>query len=268
MNAPMNAQSMQALADLLWQAQATRTPIAPLREHAARLQVPPSSEAAYAVQGINRARRIAAGDKVVGRKIGLTSPAVQKQLGVDQPDYGDLWQRSAYADGDEVPLATLLQPKVEAEVALVFGRDLDNPEATVVDVIRATEFALAGIEIVASRIADWKIGLFDTIADNASNGAFVLGADPVRLDRVNLRSARMRMTRADTEVSTGIGRDCLGHPVNAAAWLARSLARLGSPLRPGDIVFTGALGPMVAAKTGDVFEAQIEGLGALCVRFA
>jgi 2-keto-4-pentenoate hydratase len=154
----------------------------------------------------------------------------------------------------------------------VMGRTVDNPHATVADVIRATEFALAAIEIVDSRIAQWRIGLFDTIADNASNGAFVLGADPVKLSDVKLRDARMHMTRlagegGGEEVSSGIGSACLGHPLNAAAWLARTLSRIGEPLQPGDVVLTGALGPMVVAQAGDRFEARIEGLGAVSVRF-
>lgn len=257
----------EQLADRLWQAAAARSPIAPLRDAAAQLGIAADAEDAYRVQRINRDRRVRSGDRVVGRKIGLTSLAVQRQLGVDSPDFGNLWSRSAYGDGDEVALATLIQPKVEAEVAIVVGSDLDAPHATVADVIRATEFALAALEIVDSRIADWKIGLFDTIADNASAGAFVLGADPVRLHRLKLRDARMAMTRNDVVASEGIGSACLGHPLNAAAWLARALARIGDPLRAGDIVLTGALGPMVGVGAGDRFEAQIEGLGRVAVRF-
>lgn len=266
---PMNTHpGHAALAEALWQAAATRTPIAPLRQEAERLGVPLTVGDAYAIQQVNRARRIQAGDRIVGRKIGLTSQAVQRQLGVDQPDFGDLWAADAHADGDEVALAGLLQPKVEAEVALVMGRELNNPMALVSDVIRATEFALSAIEIVDSRIAQWQIGLFDTIADNASGGAFVLGADPVKLSTLRLRDARMVMRRGELEVSSGIGSACLGHPLNAAAWLARTLARSGQPLREGDVVLTGALGPMVSAVANATFEARIEGLGAVAVRFA
>lgn len=257
-----------ALADRLWSAAAHRKPIPPLREIAADLLVAADASNAYAIQRINRDRRRRGADRVVGRKIGLTSRAVQQQLGVDSPDYGDLWARGAYGDGDEIRLETLLQPKVEAEVALVLAHDLDMPDATVADIIRATDFALAALEIVDSRIADWRIGLFDTIADNASAGAFVLGGDPVRLDRVSLRDATMTLTRNGEAASQGVGSACLGHPLNAAAWLARALSREGEPLRAGDIVLTGALGPMVPAHAGDQFEARIEGLGAVSVRFA
>jgi 2-keto-4-pentenoate hydratase len=263
----------ETLADLLWQAAATRAPVPPLRDTAAALGVATTADHAYAVQRINRDRRVRGGDRVVGRKIGLTSKAVQRQLGVDSPDFGSLWAGTAYGDGDTVAIGALIQPKVEAEVALVLARDVDTPDATVADLVRATDFALAALEIVDSRIADWKIGLFDTIADNASAAAFVLGGDPVRLDRVALRDARMAMTRrvgdgAAEPVSEGIGSACLGHPLNAAAWLARALARQGDPLRAGDIVLTGALGPMVTARAGDRFEARIEGLGAVAVGFA
>lgn len=256
------------LADRLWQAAATCQPVPPLRETAAALQVPTDAKHAYVVQRINRDRRVRGGDRLVGRKIGLTSRAVQQQLGVDSPDYGCLWARVAYGDGDELPIDPFIQPKVEVEVALVIGRDLDAPDATVADLVRATDFALAALEIVDSRIADWRIGLFDTIADNASAGAFVLGGDPVRLDRIALRDAPMALARNGETASQGVGSACLGHPLNAAAWLARALAREGEPLQAGDILLTGALGPMVAAQRGDQFEARIGGLGAVSVRFA
>lgn len=260
--------ALDTLADALWNAAATQVPIQPLTAAARDLGIDPTAAQAYAVQRINRDRRRRAGDRVVGRKIGLTAKAVQQQLGVNAPDFGDLWVTRSHGDGDEILLSELMQPKVEAEVALVLAHDLDAVDATVADVIRATAFALPALEIVDSRIADWRIGLFDTIADNASAGAFVLGADPVPLHRVRLRDAQMGMSRNDETCSTGIGSACLGHPMNAAAWLARTLAGMGDPLRAGDIVLTGALGPMVAVQAGDRFEARIEGLGAVSVRFA
>lgn len=258
---------LMSLANRLWDAQAGRAPVPPVRQTATDLGLETTASCAYAIQRINRDRRVRAGDRVVGRKIGLTSRAVQQQLGVDSPDYGNLWMRGSFADGDEIPMGELIAPKVEAEVALVLSRDLDLPDAGVADVIRATDFALAALEIVDSRIADWRIGLFDTIADNASAGCFVLGADPVRLDRLSLRDAPMAMTRNGEVSSEGVGHACLGHPVKAAAWLARALAREGEPLCAGDIVLTGALGPMVPVRAGDQFEARIEGLGAVAVRF-
>lgn len=263
----MNETVLISMADSLWQAQTGGVAIPPLRDAAEKQSLDASAANAYAIQRINRDRRLRAGGRIVGRKIGLTSRAVQKQLGVDSPDYGNLWADGSFGDGAEVRLSHFIQPKIEAEVALVLCRDLDVPDASAADLIRATDFALASLEIVDSRIADWRISLFDTIADNASGAAFVLGGDPVRLDRVALRDAAMSLTCNGQPASQGIGSACLGHPINAAAWLARVLSRQGDPLRAGDILLTGALGPMVPARAGDRFEATIQGLGSVSVHF-
>lgn len=225
-------------------------------------------ESAYAVQWLNAERGLAGGRRLVGRKIGLTSPAVQSQLGVGQPDFGALFADMAVAEGGAVAASRLLQPKVEAEVALVLGSGLPHPDCTVADLLRATAFALPALEIVDSRITGWDITIVDTVADNASSGLFVLAGTPVPLDRVDLRAVAMTMTKNGQVVSEGTGADCLGSPLNAASWFASTLAALGDPLRPGDIVLTGALGPMTAATPGDVFEARISGLGTVRVGFA
>ncbi|MEV0391207.1 2-keto-4-pentenoate hydratase [Nonomuraea sp. NPDC050643] len=225
-------------------------------------------EAAYAVQRLNVERGLAAGRRPVGRKIGLTSPAVQRQLGVSQPDFGVLFADMAVAEGEQIASGRLLQPKVEAEVALVLEADLPHRDPTVADLLRATAFALPALEIVDSRIADWDITLVDTVADNASSGLFVLGGTPAPLDRVDLRGVRMTLAKNGETVSNGTGTDCLGGPLNAALWLASTLAGLGDPLRAGDIILTGALGPMSPAAPGDEFAAQIEGLGTVEVGFA
>ncbi|MGW3952287.1 2-keto-4-pentenoate hydratase [Streptomyces sp. NPDC004752] len=225
-------------------------------------------EAAYAVQRLNLEREQAAGRRIVGRKIGLTSPAVQHQLGVDQPDFGALFADTAVPEDGEVPAGRLLQPKVEAEVALVLGSDLPHRQCTVVDILRATDFALPALEIVDSRVRDWDISIVDTVADNASSGLYVLGACPVPLTGLNLRSVRMTMTCNGEAVSAGTGADCLGGPLNAAVWLASALAERGDPLRAGDLVLTGALGAMAPASPGDVFQARISNLGSVGVRFA
>ncbi|MFE2093976.1 2-keto-4-pentenoate hydratase [Streptomyces sp. NPDC002596] len=254
------AQAAKALAE----AARTGTPCPPVRDLFAADDV----AAAYAVQRTIVEERLTGGVRVVGRKIGLTSPAVQRQLGVDRPDFGALLSDMAVPDGGTVPAGRLLQPKVEAEVALVLGADLPHAQATVADVIRAVDFALPALEIVDSRVTDWDISLVDTVADNASSGLFVLGGAPVPLSAVDLRGVRMTMTRAGEKVSEGSGSDCLDGPLNAAVWLASTLASMGDPLRAGDIVLTGALGPMAIAAPGDTFEARISGLGSVRVGFA
>ncbi|MER7938655.1 MULTISPECIES: fumarylacetoacetate hydrolase family protein [unclassified Streptomyces] len=255
---------IEKAADVLLAAERSATPCPPVRD----LLREGGAVSAYSVQRLNIARKLVGDRRVVGRKIGLTSPAVQRQLGVGQPDFGTLLSDMAVADGGTVGHRRLLQPKVEAEVALVLGADLPHVEPTAADVLRAVDFALPALEIVDSRIADWDITFADTVADNASSGLFVLGGAPVPLTAVDLRSVRMTLLSDGTKVSEGSGADCLGGPLNAAVWLAATLAGLGDPLRAGDIVLTGALGPMAVAQPGQTFEARISGLGSVRVAFA
>lgn len=243
--------------------------------HRGGVAIPPVRErlpagdlaAAYAVQERNTKRWLDSGRHLVGRKIGLTSIAVQKQLGVDQPDYGMLYADMAVPDGWEIERKRLIQPKVEAEVAFVLGRDLDGEHLTLTDVVRAVDYAVAAIEVVDSRIAEWKIGILDTIADNASSGLYVLGNEPRPLRKLDLRLCGMVMESHGEPISTGAGAACLGNPLNAMWWLAVTMARVGRPLKAGDTVMSGALGPMVAVKWGDVVEARINGLGSVRAAF-
>lgn len=215
----------------------------------------------YAIQQVNTDLDIAAGRRLSGRKIGVTSKAVQKQIGVDQPDFGTLFVDMEFGDGTELPAGRLLQPRAEAEVALVLEHDLDKGEHSFADIIRATAFALPSIEIVDSRIAGWDIRIVDTVADNASCGLYVLGGRPVPLRDVDLRTIPMSMSIDGAEVSTGVGAACLGHPLQAARWLADTMCARNTPLRAGDVVMTGALGPMQAIAPGQTVSASFGDLG-------
>ncbi|MFM0005112.1 fumarylacetoacetate hydrolase family protein [Paraburkholderia dipogonis] len=261
--------TLQNIADVLWDAQygQTFTPVAPVRDDIAALGGD-SLDNAYQVQQINTLRRIESGARIVGRKIGLTSKTVQAQLGVDRPDFGTLFADMSYCDGQDIPIQFTQQAKVEAEIALVLERDLLHEQHTVADLLGATAYALPAIEVVGSRIANWDIKLTDTVADNASSGLFVLGNRPVQLSDFDLLNCGMVMERRGDQVSVGTGAACLGNPLHAAIWLANTMVRVGSPLRAGDVVLTGALGPMVAVRPGDVFAAHIEGLGSVRAEFS
>lgn len=223
-------------------------------------------DAAYAVAEANVRARLAEGARIVGKKVGLTSPAVQKQLGVDQPDFGVLFADMEYLTGAEVPMARLIQPKMEAEVAFVIGADLGGQVPAWAEFLRAVAYALPALEIVDSAIADWKITLADTVADNASSALYVLGDQPVSVGALQLAALPMTMRRGDALVSQGTGAACLGHPLRAAWWLACTMARQGRPLRAGEVVMSGALGPMVPAAAGDVFDADLGPLGRVSCR--
>lgn len=225
-------------------------------------------EAAYEVQRTNTEFWIGEGRRVIGRKIGLTAKSVQAQLGVDQPDYGIIYADMAIVDGDEIDFASISQPRAEAEIALVLGDGLDREQITVLDIIEAADYMLPAIEVVGSRIAKWDIDIVDTISDNASSGKFVLGTRPVALEDLDLRRCGMTMELRGEPVSVGAGVACLGNPLNAALWLARRMVAVETPLCAGDVVMTGALGPMAAVAPGDVVEARIEGLGSVRAAFA
>ncbi|MFT3727894.1 MAG: fumarylacetoacetate hydrolase family protein [Terricaulis sp.] len=231
--------------------------IAPLRETLAATD----ADGAYAIQALNTQYWIGSGRRVVGRKIGLTAEAVQKQLGVDQPDFGVLFEDMQIPNAGELTSARLLQAKAEAEIALVMGREIEDAEASEAWIAAAVDHVVAAIEIVDSRIADWKITFADTVADNGSAAYFVLGRDRRKLEGLDLYTCGMALEFNNKVVSVGAGAACLGHPLKAAAWLARTLAARGEPLRAGDIVLTGALGPMAPLAPGLHVRAQIGGVG-------
>jgi len=244
---------------------ARRTPCAPVRD----LIGPSDVEAAYSVQLRVNACRIGAGAQVVGRKIGLTSVAVQRQLGVDQPDFGVLFDDMQVTH--TAPMDRLLQPKVEAEIAFVLGDDLVG-DITAETVRAAVDHAVVSLEIVDSRIADWDITVADTVADNASSGLFVLGAVQHPLSDFEPRDTAMQMYVDDELVSTGSGASCLGDPLEGLAWLARTARDLGDPLRAGQVILSGALGPMAPVQAGQRVRAELttsdgRPLGTVSTRF-
>lgn len=223
---------------------------------------------AYRVQDRLVQARVAAGDRPIGRKIGLTSAAVQTQLGVDQPDFGTLLTSMRVEQDDPVPAGRLLQPRIEAEVAVVLGADLTSTEPTLEEVAAAISGVRAALEIVDSRIAGWDIRITDTVADNASSGMFVLGDVELPLTEIRPVDVTMELERDGEVVSAGTGAACLGDPLVAVQWLARTAAGLGQPLRAGEIVLSGALGPMVPVTPGERYVARISGLGEVRAIFA
>jgi 2-keto-4-pentenoate hydratase len=240
------------------------TPCAPVRDLIGATDI----AAAYAVQGVRTRRRLADGGRIVGRKIGLTSPAVQRQLGVDQPDFGVLFADMDVSSFEEIPFDGLLQPRAEAEIAFVLGEDLVDGDFDDDAWIRAAvDYGVAALEIVDSRIAGWDITIADTVADNASSALFVLADRRLTLKEFEPREVTMRLRANGDPVSEGSGAACLGDPLAALAWLARAVRDLGEPLRAGEIVLSGALGPMVSVSPGDVLAADISGLGSVTAAF-
>lgn len=256
------ANDFQRLADRLAEAY-SGIPVAPLRDGLDPLDV----DGAYAVQTINTERWLNAGRRIVGRKIGLTSKAVQTQLGVDQPDFGVLFENMQLGDGGVLSAKHVIQPKAEAEIALIMARDFYEIDASPASFATAVDCVVPAIEIVDSRIENWKIAFADTVADNGSSAFFVLGSERKSLAGLDLYTCGMVLEVNGTIASIGAGGACLGHPLNAAAWLARALAARGERLCAGDVVLTGALGPMVAINPGDEMVAKIGGLGAVGFRY-
>lgn len=229
---------------------------------------PTDAAGAYAIQSINTRFWQDGGRRIVGRKVGLTAKTVQTQLGVDQPDFGVLFEDMQIPNGGTLSPAQAIQPKAEAEVAIILGSDVTDPAASADTIFAAADRAVAAIEIVDSRIADWKISFADTVADNGSSAFFVLGDEAKRLEGLDLYTCGMALEVNGKLASLGAGAACLDNPLNAAAWLARTLVAADEPLRAGDIILTGALGPMVALAPGDEVVVRIGGLGSVSCTYA
>ena len=259
----MNRPSIEQLGDELYAALAECRMVEPLTSRHAELTV----EDAYVIQQRLTTRRLAAGEKIVGKKIGVTSQAVMNMLGVHQPDFGMLTDAMVCNEGEAIAARTLIQPKAEGEIAFLLKRDLEGPGVTAADVLAATEGVMACFEIVDSRIRDWKIRIQDTVADNASCGVFVLGDRLVDPRRVDLVTCGMVLEKNGEVVVTGAGAATMGSPLTAMAWLANTLGRLGVPLKAGEIVLSGALGAMVPVGAGDSLRVAVGGIGGCSVRF-
>jgi len=248
----------------LFEAWQRRIPMAPLVERVPGITI----EDAYRIQLDFIDRRVQAGEKIIGKKIGVTSKAVQDMLGVFQPDFGMLTDRMCFEEGPVIDLATLIQPKAEAELAFVLKEDLVGPGITAMDVLHATDHVVPCFEIIDSRITDWKIKIQDTVADNASCGIFVLGkakGDPLELD---LTLAGMVLEKNGQVHSTSAGAAVQGSPANAVAWLANTLGALGIPFRAGEVILSGSQSPLVPVIDGDELVATVGGLGSCRVQFS
>ena len=227
-----------------------------------------SIDDAYAVQQLNIQRRLARGSRLIGRKIGITSKAVMDWLKVSEPDFGALLDDMIVDDGGTCLRSALLQPRVEGEIAFVLERDLDHPRCSAVDVVSATAWISASMEIIDSRVKDWKLTLADTVADNASSARLVMSSTRTSLSALHLPLVGCALRKNGRVVSSGAGAACLGNPVNAVVWLARTLAVRGTPLRAGDVVLSGALCPVVPVEAGDLLDVDVRGVGRCSVRFA
>ena len=263
MNSSSKPALIERLGNELFDALVSKTAIEPLTSRFPELTM----EDAYGIQQRMIARRLERGERVVGKKIGVTSQAVMNMLGVYQPDFGQLLDGMIYNDGDVIPMSTLIQPKAEGEIAFILKHDLLGPGISAADVLRATEGVMACFEIVDSRIRDWKIKIQDTVADNASCGAFVLGGCMVDARSLDLRTCGMVLEKNGEVAVTGAGAATLASPINAMVWLANTLGRLGMPLKAGEVILSGALGAMVPVQPGDNLRVSIGGIGNCSVRF-
>jgi 2-keto-4-pentenoate hydratase len=259
----LSVQTRDELAADLAEAERTRVPIAPLTDRNPTIDVVD----AYEIQLINIHQRVAEGARVVGHKVGLSSKAMQQMMGVDEPDYGHLLDEMQAFEDTPVKAGSYLYPRVEVEVGFVLAEDLPGAECTEDDVLAATAAFAPSIELIDTRITDWKIKLCDTIADNASSAGFVLGAGRVAPETVDIQSIDAVLTRNGEVVANGRSDAVLGNPVTAVAWLARKVESFGVRLRKGDIVLPGSCTRAIDARPGDHFVAEFDGLGSVRLTF-
>lgn len=254
---------IERIADTLLEAERSRQAVAPLTGQYDDLTVAD----AYNVQLEVLKRKLSEGRSVIGKKVGLTSVAMQKMLGVDEPDYGHLLDDMKVENGAKVKVSNLLIPKIEAEIGFVLGEDLKGPNVTFLDVLMATKYVVPTLEIIDSRIADWKIGLVDTVADNGSSAMVVVGDEMAEIDGIDLRSVGMILSKNGEMIATGSGAAALGHPAHAIAWLANKLHEFGISLKAGELILPGALSAAIVVQEGDIVTAQFGQVGSVSVTF-
>lgn len=246
---------LEEIAHKLHQAEITKMPIPPIRTAFPNEK---NIDAAYEIQKLNTERKLKNGAKIIGKKIGLTSFAVQEQLGVDEPDFGILTDKMLIKNFSKLDNKHLMQPKAETEWAFVLKEDLDQDHLDLKTIKKAIDYALVAIEIVGSRIENWDIKITDTVADNASASHFVLGTTPIQLQDIDLENCKMQLFKNEILASLGQGKACMGNPLNAMLWLAQTMQKHQQPLKAGEIIITGALGPMVPIEKGDVLKTCID----------
>jgi len=255
---------LHEMADRLHDAEKNRIPIEPLTSAYEGFE----EENAYSVQNINAARAAREGKRLVGYKVGLTSREAQRQFNVFRPDYGHLFDSMAVLEETPIQLSGLIQPKIEGEIAFILGKDLKGPGVTIVDALNAVDYAVNAVEIVDSRIRDWKISAPDTIADNGSSALFVLSGLRKRIESLDLPSIGMAFSQNGEVRVTGAGAAVMGNPLSAVVFLANELGRMDKSLLAGEVVLSGALSSMLSIAPGDVFACEMHGLGRLNLRFA
>jgi|SRR5690625_4348442 len=252
-----NSNILRQAAETLYQARQSKKACAPISQTYAVREI----RDAYEIQAHNIERSLSLRDKRTGFKIGLTSEVVQKQLGVEQPDFGVLLSSMELLDGAEIDTQQLIRPKVEGEIAFVIGQDIDDKELSFGALLQSIEYCLPALEVVDSAIENWEITITDTIADNASAALYVLGSTPTRLDGLTLELEGMLVHKNRQLVGTGVGAACLGHPLNAVRWLVMTMLELGQPIKAGSVILSGALGPMIEVQKGDSIELELTRLG-------
>lgn len=262
----LSNERIEILGDELFAALRSRSVLAPLTSREPTITI----DDAYRISLRFLERRKAEGERIIGKKIGVTSKPVQDMLGVHQPDFGFLLDVMHVADGSTVSLAQhkLIQPRAEGEIAFVLKKDLKGPGVTEEQVLDATDYVSPCFEIVDSRIRDWKIKIQDTVADNASCGVFVIGKDRIAPRALDLAAVKMDIHKNGAHVASGLGAAVQGHPAKAVAWLANTLGEFGIPFLAGEVILSGSLAPLLPAVAGDRFEMTLAGIGTASVSFS